>query len=295
MASRFFAGLRRVAASPFRLLGRLVRSFLAAPRQTYDFLTREPEDRPLGEVFEDAVQQPALALDHLEALRRHLLRMLIAVGIGVIICGVYAQEIIAWLAQPIGGLQALQAIDPTETVGVFMKVVVWGGFSLALPYLAFELWLFAAPGVGARSRRLSLLAIPLSLVLFAGGMYFSYRFLLPPALTFLLHFMDVETVPRISSYINFILGLLFWIGLAFETPLIVFTLTLMGFVEPGGLLRQWRIAVVAIAVLAAAVTPTVDPVNMLLVMAPMIALYFLSIVLSYGAVALRRPRAGRAD
>ncbi|MEZ0394805.1 MAG: twin-arginine translocase subunit TatC [Anaerolineales bacterium] len=293
MVRKFFAGLWRIVAFPFRMLGRLVRGLLAAPRRLYDFLTHEPEDRPVGEVFEDALQQPVLALDHLEALRKHLLRMLIAMGIGVIACGAYAQEIIAWLAQPIGGLGALQAIEPTETVGVFMKVAVWGGFSLTLPYLAFELWLFAAPGVGARSRQLSLLAIPLSLLLFGGGMYFAYRFLLPPALTFLLHFMEVETVPRLSSYVNFIIGLLFWIGLAFETPLIVFTLALMGFVQPGGLLRQWRMAVVGIAILAAAVTPTVDPVNMFLVMAPMIALYFLSIGLAYGALALRRPRPSR--
>jgi sec-independent protein translocase protein TatC len=282
MLSRIFSALRRVVLFPF-----------AALKRGGDFLTFEPENRDVGEILTDAVQQPASVLEHFEALRRHLLRMLFGILIGVIVCGIFTAEIIEWLAWPIGGLDALQAIDPTETVGVFMRVALWGGFSLMVPYLAFELWLFVAPAIGARTRQLSLLAIPLSLIFFLGGMYFSYRFLLPTALPFLLNFMDVRTVPRLSSYINFVTGLLFWMGAAFETPLVIFVLAFMRFVEPGKLLRQWRVAVVGIAVLAAAITPTVDPVNMSLVMLPMLALYFISVLLGYVAVRLRPSQAAR--
>ena len=99
--------------------------------------------------------------------------------------------------------------------------------------------------------------------------------------------MGIETIPRHSRYINFVSGLMFWIGVAFEFPLVIFILSLMGIVKPGILAKQWRIAVVIIAIAAAAITPTVDPVNMALVMGPMIVLYFLSIGLSFLAAGSR--------
>jgi sec-independent protein translocase protein TatC len=105
-------------------------------------------------------------------------------------------------------------------------------------------------------------------------------------LVFLRDFLDVQQIWTVMGYISFIASLLFWVGVAFEFPLVVFALSAMGFVEPGVLLKQWRIAIVLISILAAVITPTVDPVNMSLVMGPMIALYFLSILFSYIARAL---------
>jgi sec-independent protein translocase protein TatC len=281
---KFFRGVWRVITFPFRLLWWLISQPFKAIKRVQAFLTFEPEDQPLGDIFARAVQQPSGLLEHLDALRKHLFRMVLAITIGMVICATFTSQIIDFLAKPIGGLSHLQAIDPTETIGVFMKVALWGGFSLATPYIAFELWLFAAPGVKARARRMSLIAIPLTLIFFMGGMYFANRFLLPTALPFLLNFLDIKTIPRVSSYTSFVTSLMFWIGVAFEFPLVVYVLTFMGFVKPRMLVQHWRIAVVLIAVLAAAITPTVDPVNMGLVMAPMIVLYFLSIGLSQMAV-----------
>jgi sec-independent protein translocase protein TatC len=102
--------------------------------------------------------------------------------------------------------------------------------------------------------------------------------------------MGVQVIPRPSSYISFVTGILFWIGVTFEFPLVVYVLTLMGIVQPKSLLKHWRIAVVIIAVIAAAVTPTTDPVNMSLVMGPMILLYFTSIGLGYLALIDRTKR-----
>jgi sec-independent protein translocase protein TatC len=78
--------------------------------------------------------------------------------------------------------------------------------------------------------------------------------------------------------------LIFWIGVSFETPLIIFIMTKLGLVTPKFLLKQWRFAVVIIAIIAALITPTIDPFNMALVMFPLIVLYGLSILLSYAAV-----------
>jgi len=103
---------------------------------------------------------------------------------------------------------------------------------------------------------------------------------MPAALPFLLNFMGIQAELRPASYYNFITGVMFWIGVAFEFPLVIYALTAIGFVKPKVLAEQWRLAIILIAVLAAAITPTVDPVNMALVMAPMSLLYFISIGLS---------------
>ncbi|MCW5888401.1 MAG: twin-arginine translocase subunit TatC, partial [Anaerolineales bacterium] len=117
----------------------------------------------------------------------------------------------------------------------------------------------------------------LILILFACGALFTYYILLPPAVTFLVNFMEIPTQVRPSSYIGFATGLMFWIGLAFELPLLSFVLAAIGLLPARWLSANWRIAVVVLAIIAAAITPTVDPINMLLVWAPLVALYFLSV------------------
>jgi sec-independent protein translocase protein TatC len=159
---------------------------------------------------------------------------------------------------------------------------------LASPYIAFELWLFAAPGLMPRAKKFGLVGIPLVLIFFAGGIAFSYYFLLPTALPFLLNFMGIEALPRVSSYINFVTGILFWMGIAFEFPLIVYFLTMMGLLQPRVLARGWRIAIVIIAIAAAVITPTPDPINMSIVMAPLLLLYLISIALSFLAAIGRK-------
>jgi sec-independent protein translocase protein TatC len=102
--------------------------------------------------------------------------------------------------------------------------------------------------------------------------------------------MGLTTQPRPSSYYNFVTTIMFWIGVTFEFPLVIYLLANLGLVKAKNLASQWRIAIVVIAVLAAAITPTVDPVNMGLVMIPMIVLYFISIGLAYFAQRNRLPK-----
>ena len=281
---KFFHGLWQVITSPFRALWWLLRLPYKAFKRASHFLVVEPEDRPLSETFTTTIQQPAALIEHIDALRKHLLRMVLALIVGVVLSAIFTNKIIDFLTRPIGGINKLQAIEPTESVGVFMLVALVSGFALALPYIAFEVWLFIAPGLHAQARRMGLLGIPLALIFFLGGLAFAYFLLLPTALPFLAKFLGVQNNWRISSYVNFITGLLFWIGIAFEFPLVIYVVTLMGLVKPQFLSKQWRYAIVVIAIIAAAITPTVDPVNMMLVMAPMVLLYFLSIGLSYLAM-----------
>jgi sec-independent protein translocase protein TatC len=247
----------------------------------YKFLNADPGDRPAMDAISDAFQEPAGILEHLDAIRKHLLRSLLALIITVSASFWFTQGLITYLAGPVGGLQNLQAIEVTESIGVFMKVALLAGIAVATPYLAFELWFFFAPGIMPSAKQLGLLSIPFALVFFVGGMAFAYYVMLPTALPFLLDFLGIATKLRPASYFDFVTSLMFWIGVAFEFPLVIFGISAMGFIKPQTLLKQWRLAVVVIAILAAMITPTVDPVNMALVMGPMVGLYFLSIFFSW--------------
>jgi sec-independent protein translocase protein TatC len=287
---KFFRTVWRIFTAPFRLLRWIVFLPVKGFRNLRQFLTSEPEERSMSETLVDTIQKPAALLEHFEALRKHLGRILIGLLICVAVFFLFTPKLVDFLAHPIGGISALKAIDVTESIAVFMKVALLGGFALASPYIAFELWLFAAPGLHSRARILGLVSIPLVIIFFVGGMTFAYFFLLPPALKFLLSFMGVQVIPRPSSYVGFVTGILFWIGITFEFPLVIYILTLMGIIKPRSLLKQWKVAVMIIAVLAAAITPTTDPVNMALVMGPMVILYFISIGLGYLAMISRRRR-----
>jgi sec-independent protein translocase protein TatC len=280
---KFFSGLWWLVTAPFRLLRWIVTLPFRSYQQIREFLTEEPEEHALADVLTTTISDKDMRQslwDHIEAFRTHLLRSLLALTVAVVISFIFTQPLIHYLARPVGGLEALKALEVTESIGVFMKVALLSGVVLALPYIAFEFWLFAAPGLRPRSRSFGLIAIPLATLLFIGGMAFAFYIMLPTALPFLINFMGIQAQLRPQSYYNFVTGVMFWIGVAFEFPLVIYALTAIGLVKPNILAEQWRLAIVLIAVLAAAITPTVDPVNMTLVMAPMTLLYFVSIGLS---------------
>lgn len=227
--------------------------------------------------------------DHVGELRNRLIwgmgALVITTGASIVFL---AQYFIQFLAQPIGGLDKLVAIEVTENVGVYMRVSLLAGFIMALPVIVFEILLFVVPGLYDNEKRWVFSAIPIATLLFLGGVAFAYYIMLPTALPFMLGFLPVRAMPRVSTYIGFVTNLMFWIGVAFETPLVIFILAKFHVVTPKFLLQQWRFAVVIIAVLAAVITPTVDPVNMSLLMAPLFAIYLLSIL--FAAIAVREPK-----
>lgn len=245
-----------------------------------DFVNYDPEDVPIADVFSRTIEEPSLVFEHLEALRRHLLRAMAVFILAVAISAIFAQNILAWLSAPIGGLEKLQAIEVTENISAFMRVSLLTGFAISLPYMGLEIFAFMNPGLRRRERLMLLAFIPAGTVLFILGLLFTYYVMLPAALPFLLNFLGISTAIRPANYIRFVTGLMFWIGLAFQFPLVIYAVAALGFVDARMLLHGWRYAVLIIAVVAAAATPTIDPINMGLVMLPMIVLYFLSIGLA---------------
>ena len=289
--TQFSKVLWRVVTFPFVLIFNIIAFPFRWIGKSIQFLNTDVEDRPILDTFTTLASEPEARAgfwDHIEELRMHLFRMLIGLAIGVGISFYFTVPLMEYLSSPVGGLEKLQAIQVTEEIGVFMRVALTSGIALMLPYIAFEIWLFAAPGLRAKEKKNTLFGIPLATILFLGGMAFTFYVLLPSALPFLGGFTDIAQNWTAGEYFSFITGLMIWIGIFFEFPLVIYLLTSIGVVQPTALRKQWRLAIVVIAIIAAAVTPTIDPVNMGLVMLPMSLLYFISIGMSYIAYAGRR-------
>lgn len=275
----------KAIVKPFRKFG----SWIAKPfKGIAAFFMEEPEDSPVAESLQMAFDEPASFLEHIGDLRKHLVRAFLALLLCAVIAFVFLSPLLEFISQPINGLDQLTAVDVTEPISVAMRVVLLAAFTAALPYIVFEIFLFVAPALSRRIRLISLISIPLVVVFFFGGMAFSYYLILPVGLPVLLNFLDISTQIRPSSYIKFATNLLFWIGALFEFPLLAYLLSVMGILSPQALIKNWRIAVVVSAVLAAVITPTIDPLNMMLVMVPLLLLYGLSILLSFLAGGARR-------
>ena len=234
------------------------------------------ESSDFGAIFES----PASLLPHLEELRIRLTNCLFAVLASTALAALIAETILVVLAQPVGGLDKLQVIDITEGVQVYFQVSLTLGIILASPFVISQIWIFVAAGLKIEERRWFYLLFPFALALFLAGVAFAYFVMLPVAVPFLTGFVGIRALPRLANYVEFVTTILLWVGISFEMPIIVFLLARAKLVTAGMLLRGWRVAIVGIAILAAAITPTPDPINMGIVAAPMILLYGVSIILA---------------
>ena len=174
-------------------------------------------------------------------------------------------------------------LGPTGSVVAFFRVSLMMGAGFAIPLITYQLLMFIFPGLTRKERRVVLMSLPAISLLFVVGVVFSWFVLMPPALGFLEGFQQnlFRSEWTADLYLSFVTSLIFWMGVAFETPLVFFVLGLLGLVSTAALMRNWRMAIIGAAIAAAVITPTIDPVNMLLVMGPLLALYLLSIVLVY--------------
>lgn len=217
---------------------------------------------------------------HLNELRNRLFYSLMALLVGVVISVIFADYLLELIANPIGGLENLLSIQVTENLSVYFRITLLGGFILALPFILIQMLLFISPGLKKKERMWLFRAIPLATLLFVGGAIFAYLVMLPSALPFLVEFPGPDVLPKWKDYVNFVTSLIFWIGISFETPLLMFVLAKLGIINAKGLIKGWRVAFVIIAVIAAVATPTPDPINMAILMAPLLILYLLGILLA---------------
>jgi|TARA_Y100000590_G_scaffold55772_2_gene58395 sec-independent protein translocase protein TatC len=172
--------------------------------------------------------------------------------------------------------------DLTEFVGAAIRVSLTTGIVLAWPLIMYQLAVFILPGLKSQEKKYVYFFLPLSTIVFFIGAYFGYKVLFPPAVNFLLHFGADVAVPyiRIGNYTSLMLTLILWMGIAFEMPVIVFFLSLIGIVTPKLLIKGRRYAIVCAFIVGAIITPTFDPVNQSIVALPLIVLYEAGILLA---------------
>jgi len=218
-------------------------------------------------------------LDHLQELAVRLRNSAIILLLFGLVGLYFAEPILKFLIAPYGG--SLNIIGPTEGISIVIKVGLAVGASVASPFVLYQIIAFVAPGLERHEKNMVYFVVPAALILFIVGAAFAWFIMIPSAIDFLKNFgSDIFVVNwTADNFVPFVLSLVFWIGVSFEMPLLFMFLGRLGVVSPGLLLRSWRIAVVVISVIAAVITPTVDPFNMMLVMAPLTGLYFLSIIL----------------
>src|SRR3990170_6165722 len=256
--------------------------------------TAAPELPP--EAPEGTAREKYLTLmEHLEELRYRLFMSALGVVLGLAVSAYFGERIIEFLKQPgeDTGKLRLQFIEPFEMFVTYFRVSLLGGLILGMPMIVYHGLRFVAPGLTPGERRWLYGTTAGAFALFLTGVAFAYYVALPPALDFLLDFGGgdlAEPNIRVGSYVDFVTRLLFWTGVAFETPLIVMYLARFGIVTAGQLLRWWRYAILAAFLIAAIVTPTIDPVTQSIVAGPIIVLYFLGIVLAVFV----QPKRGRA-
>ena len=220
-------------------------------------------------------------LEHLEVLRGRVLKAIIAIAVTTVVSFIFSGPLVNYLASPIGGRAALVSIEVTENISVFMRVALLGGIVLGLPFIVYQIVAFVGPGLNTGERRWLYWLIPSATILFLAGVAFAWFVMVPAALPFLLNFLGIYTAPRPLNYFSFVTTFLFWVGVSFEMPLVIFFLAKLKIVTARQLIRGWRYAVMGSATLAALVTPTVDPVNMMIVTLPLFVLYLIGVLLAW--------------
>ncbi len=240
-----------------------------------------PTSEPIGPVLVPNEPEGRVPfLEHLEELRLRLLRSLLWVTLAGLVSFRFSHRILDWFIRPVGHVVFM---SPTEPFMIHLKVAFFGGILLASPLLAWEVWGFLGPALAPRERRTVFSLVPFSAGLFLFGAWFGWRVLLPVGLRFLMSFGSETLVPMITvgSYVGFAGWLVAACGLVFQMPIVMLFLASLGLVRPATLLRQWRVALIAILIFAAVLTPTPDIFNQLLLAVPMAVLYLVSIGLTF--------------
>ena len=225
-------------------------------------------------------------LDHLEELRKRLMVSFIAVVIGFFASWAFAERIFAKLQEPLAQFlppgDKLAYTRLTAPFFLYMKVAFFAGLFVAAPVVLYQLWLFIAPGLYKKERRLAAPFIIFGSLFFILGGYFGYRFLLPATCSFFVETgKEFKQMVTVDDYFSFASVIILACGLVFETPILIFFLARLGIVTPAFLMQKFKYAVVLAFVIAAIVTPTPDMVTQAALAVPMILLYLIGVGVAY--------------
>jgi len=239
--------------------------------------------------------------EHLAELRSRLIKSFAAIAVGTVVGWVLYPYVLEFLREPWCDLSNAEdcrflVTDPLETFSVRIRISAYLGVAFAMPVLLWQVWRFITPGLYPHEKRYALPFVLSALVLFVFGASLAYM-TLNPALEFLIGLGgdNIEAQYTITKYTTLVTYMMLAFGIAFELPVLLVALQLLGVTSPRQLLGWWRPAIVIIAVMAAVITPSGDPITMMALVVPMFLLYFGAIALGALATWRRRRRAASAE
>ena len=242
----------------------------------------DPDDNDSG----DALDGRMTFLEHLDELRTRLTHGVVALLVGFLIAFAFIDGINRFVYQRLVAdvpNHMFIYTEPGEAFFLMIKIAALSGLLIASPYVMYQVWLFIAPGLYAREKRLAVPFVVSSSALFVSGAAFSHYVLFPAAWRFFAGFSNefMEFTPRIEPVFSLYVKLLLAMGLVFQMPVLIFVLARLGIVSAGFLLRNIKYAVLIIFVVAAVVTPDGSMVVQSLMAGPMILLYLAGVGIAY--------------
>jgi len=259
----------------------------------------DPDDEPAPDADLEDSRMPFLS--HLKELRDRVRNAAIAFVLAFGVCFYFAQEIYDWLEAPVKsawsanpklGEFKMSFATLTEPFWVNMSVALWAGIFLASPFIFYQLWKFIAPGLYKRERKITVAFALFSAVFFISGALFCYELVLGRIYEFLLDYSSEKHAPTLmlQGYLDLTRDMMLAFGAVFEMPLLIFFLSMIGMVTHRGLWKFNRWFVVIAFIVGAILTPSPDVVSQLMMAAPMIVLYNLSILVSWYVTVKREKR-----
>lgn len=239
--------------------------------------------------------------EHLAELRMRIIRSGLAILIGAIVVVAFWDTVLGWLTQPYADLCArkpegycgtsydaaagtvdLVFLDPVEGFATRLRIGFYGGIVLALPVVLWQIWKFVVPALHKDEKRYAVGFVASSVALFLLGGFIAFT-TLERALEFLIDFAgaDVQGIFQVSAYIRLVTLMIVAFGVGFTIPVMLVFLQLLGVLQWRTLLGAWRYAIVGIFFVAAAITPSGDPISLLALSIPMTVLYFVAILIGW--------------
>lgn len=226
-------------------------------------------------------------LDHLRELRSRLVKVSLAVVLGLIggFVIVNGTNLMAYMIKNFVGEQGVQAVGVTEKFTSYIGVALMIGVMLAMPVIIYQLLAFLTPGLTRKEKRWIFYGMPLVVSFFVAGLAFGWFITAPAAIKFLVGFGSdnaqglIESKPALEDFLAILTRLLLINGVIFELPMIMFTLTKLRVLNPRRVAKYRRYVVLAVVLVAAIVTPTGDPANLALVAVPMYLLFEFGLLL----------------
>ncbi len=234
-------------------------------------------------MVDSAEKQPFLS--HLEELRKRLVVSAIGVGAGFVIAYIFAERLFQLLVAPLKSVMPegdqLIFTNLPEMFFAYIKVAFIAGIMAASPLIFYQLWMFIAPGLYRKEKKMAIPFVVSSTILFVGGALFGYFVVFPFGFKFFIGFSNdyVKALPSVKQYFSFSMKLLFAFGAVFELPVIIFFLSKMGIVTPQFLSQKRKYAILLTFALAAILTPP-DVITQCMMAGPLIVLYEIGILVS---------------